>query len=82
MTIFEMLQQSSILTILGMTVVFVFLWVMIVCINLTGKLIHKIGWDKDIEQSKYQPSQRSSGTAPSEITAAISAAVTEHQKKE
>jgi Na+-transporting methylmalonyl-CoA/oxaloacetate decarboxylase gamma subunit len=36
MTIFEMLQQSAVLTILGMTVVFVFLWIMVVCVNLSG----------------------------------------------
>ena len=78
MTIMEMLQQSAVLTVLGMTVVFVFLWIMIVCMNLTAKLIHKMGWDKDIEQPKYQPPPKSSGTVTPEITAAI----TEYQKKE
>jgi len=82
MTIMVMLQQSAVLTILGMAVVFVFLWLMIVCVNLTAKLIHKLGWDKDIEQSKNQPAQKPGGTVPPEIAAAISAAVMEYQKKE
>jgi oxaloacetate decarboxylase gamma subunit len=77
MTILEMLQQSAVLTILGMTIVFVFLWIMIVCVNLTGKLIHKMGWDKDIEQQK-----KPSGTVSPEIIAAISTSIAEYQKKE
>ena len=36
MTIMEMLQQSVFLTVLGMAVVFVFLWLMIVCMVLTA----------------------------------------------
>jgi oxaloacetate decarboxylase gamma subunit len=47
MTILEMLQQSTILTVLGMAVVFLFLWMMIVCVNAVGKLIHKMGWDRE-----------------------------------
>ena len=50
MTIAEMLEQSAILTFLGMTVVFVFLWIMIICINAVGKIVHKMGWDSDIRQ--------------------------------
>ena len=82
MTILEMLQQSAVLAVLGMAVVFVFLWIMIVCVNLTAKLIRKAGWDKDIEKPQYQPPPKTSGTVPPEITAAISAAVTEYRKKE
>jgi Na+-transporting methylmalonyl-CoA/oxaloacetate decarboxylase gamma subunit len=37
MTITEMFEQSAILTVLGMTVVFIFLWLMIICVNLVGK---------------------------------------------
>ena len=81
MTILEMLQQSVVLALLGMAVVFIFLWIMIVCINLTAKLIHRMGWDKDIEQPKFQAPQKSDRTVTPEITAAISAAVTEYQKR-
>ena len=82
MTILEMLQQSAVLTVLGIAVVFAFLCLMIVCVNLTAQLIHKIDWDKDIERPKQQPLQKSNGTVSPEITAAISAAVMEYQKQE
>ena len=75
MTIVEMLGQSTVLTILGMAIVFGFLWLMIICIKVTGKLIHKMGWDKDIEQPN-----NSSGTVKPGIIAAISAAVAKYRK--
>jgi oxaloacetate decarboxylase gamma subunit len=62
MTIFEMLEQSAVLTVLGMTVVFAFLWVMIVCVNLAAKLIHKAGLDKDVRPEKKE-SGKWGGTA-------------------
>jgi oxaloacetate decarboxylase gamma subunit len=77
MTIMEMLEQSAVLTVLGMAVVFVFLWIMIICVNLTGKAIHKMGMDKDIQQL---PAARPAD--PSEVTAAITAAVNEYRKGE
>jgi oxaloacetate decarboxylase gamma subunit len=55
MTILEMLEQSAVLTFLGMAVVFLFLWLMIICVNLTGRLIHQMGWDKDILASETVP---------------------------
>jgi oxaloacetate decarboxylase gamma subunit len=79
MTIMEMLEQSGILTILGMAVVFAFLWLMIICVNLTGSLIRKMGMDKDVRQTPGLPAK--TGTPP-QIAAAITAAVTEYQKKE
>jgi oxaloacetate decarboxylase gamma subunit len=79
MTILEMLEQSAILTILGMTVVFAFLWLMIVCVNLIGSLIRKLGMDKDVQDSPGYPVK--TGTPP-QIAAAITAAVKEYQKKE
>ncbi|MDR0375000.1 MAG: OadG family protein [Treponema sp.] len=82
MTIFEMLEQSAILTVLGMGVVFFFLWIMIICVNLTGKLVHKMGWDKDIAPSKNTPSKRPDETAKSNLIAVISAAVQEYPKTE
>jgi oxaloacetate decarboxylase gamma subunit len=80
MTILEMLEQSAILTVLGMTVVFLFLWIMIVCVNVVGKAIHKMGMDKDVrEPPAFSPPPAGAG-APPQVTAAITAAVTEYQK--
>jgi oxaloacetate decarboxylase gamma subunit len=79
MTISEMLQQSVVLTILGMAVVFAFLWLMILCVNGVGKLIQKTGMDKDIRKSA---APKKPAGAAAEITSAISAAVTEYRKNE
>jgi oxaloacetate decarboxylase gamma subunit len=75
-----MLQQSAILTLLGMAIVFFFLWIMIICINGVGKLVHKMGLDKDIEQPPAG-APKTTGTVKQEVAAAISAAVTEYRKK-
>jgi sodium pump decarboxylase gamma subunit len=80
MTITEMLGQSAILTVLGMSVVFIFLWIMIICVSGVARLIHKMAWDKDILPEK-DTSKNTGGTVSPEVTAAISAAVTEHRKR-
>ncbi|MDR0400009.1 MAG: OadG family protein [Treponema sp.] len=79
MTILEMLEQSAILTILGMAIVFIFLWIMIVCVNLTGRAIHKLGLDKDAQRDPAHPPKTG---IPPQVTAAITAAVKEYQKNE
>jgi sodium pump decarboxylase gamma subunit len=76
MTIAEMLEQSAILTALGMAVVFVFLWFMIICIHLTAQLVRKMGWDTDVRQ----PQNTSGAAITGEIAAAITAAVTEYRE--
>jgi oxaloacetate decarboxylase gamma subunit len=80
MTILEMLQQSSILTVLGMAVVFVFLWIMIICVTLVGRMFHSMGLDKDVEPNK--PPAPAAGAPAAEIATAISAAVVEYRKTE
>jgi oxaloacetate decarboxylase gamma subunit len=83
MTIAEMLEQSAILTVLGMATVFVFLWFMIICVNMIAKLVHKIGWDKDVRQSlNTPPPQKSTGAVGPEIIAAITAAITEYRERD
>jgi oxaloacetate decarboxylase gamma subunit len=79
MTIAEMLEQSTILTVLGMAVVFIFLWLMILCVNLTGKLIHRMGLDKDVNAPAPSAPVQGDGVKP-ETAAAISAAINEYQK--
>lgn len=46
MTISEMLGQSGLLTLLGMCVVFGFLIVLIVCMNLLHMVVHALKLDK------------------------------------
>jgi len=78
MTIVEMLGQSGILALLGMGVVFGFLIILVIVINLAGKFI----------KEKISSPGQSNGVKPAynsasdngQITAAISAAVNEYRK--
>jgi oxaloacetate decarboxylase gamma subunit len=81
MTIVEMFQQSAILTVLGMGIVFCFLWLMIICVNVVAKIIAKFGLDKDIQAPKTESATNTEERATSKITAAIIAAVVERHKK-
>ena len=65
-----MMQQSAILTILGMAIVFGFLAIMVFCINLFGKIINLARQEQPAEKEKTLP----------EIAAVISAAVNEYRK--
>ncbi|MDR1058302.1 MAG: OadG family protein [Treponema sp.] len=80
MTILEMLQQSTILTILGMLVVFAFLWLMIICVNLVAKLIHSMGLDKDVLPKTAGTPAAGRGAASPAVASAITAAVIEYRK--
>jgi oxaloacetate decarboxylase gamma subunit len=80
MTILEMLQQSVILTILGMGVVFIFLWVMIVLVNFTGKVIYAME-SKNGKSGNVLSGNDGKNLKP-EITAAITAAVNKYTQKE
>jgi oxaloacetate decarboxylase gamma subunit len=82
MTILKMLEQSAILTVLGMTVVFAFLWIMIVCVNMVGKAIHKMGLDRDVQEPPAYSSPAARSGTPPQVTAAITAAVHEYRKTE
>jgi oxaloacetate decarboxylase alpha subunit len=79
MTIVEMLQQSAVLTLLGMAVVFAFLWLMIVCVGFVGKAVHKMGLDKDVlpPEPSAGPAKRASPaeTAAPAKTAAVAGAI-------
>ena len=69
MTILEMLEQSAILTVLGMAVVFIFLWFMAVCVDLVGKLL----------RTKDRDTSEPAASVPPDHIAAISAALTEYR---
>jgi oxaloacetate decarboxylase gamma subunit len=75
MTILEMLEQSGILTLLGIGVVFGFLIIMVIVISRVGKLFHVQEADKNTTiENRTGPSNN----AP--IIAAIAAAVGEYRK--
>ncbi|GHV68391.1 hypothetical protein AGMMS49928_07750 [Spirochaetia bacterium] len=86
MTIAEMLEQSGVLTLLGMGIVFSFLVILIISVTAVGKIIHALGLDKDVAAPLPARGPAASGgnaaVGGAAITAAISAAVTEYQKKE
>jgi oxaloacetate decarboxylase gamma subunit len=77
-----MLEQSGVLTLLGMGIVFGFLVILIVCVSLVGKVIHALGADKDVGNPvKTGPAPGGTANAGNAaVTAAISAAVTEYRK--
>ncbi|MDR2417615.1 MAG: OadG family protein [Treponema sp.] len=88
MTIIEMFEQSAVLTLLGMGVVFGFLLILVVAIICMGKIAHAIGWDKVPEAAKPKASLPTpavvaasvAANQDSAITAAISAAVSTYRK--
>ena len=80
MTILEMFGQSAILAVLGMIVVFCFLWLMIICVSITGKIISKTESGKDAQQQEKNTFNSTGSTVKPEIVAAISAALTEHRE--
>ena len=77
MTIAEMLQQSGILTLLGMGVVFSFLIIMILCMHLLHVALHALKLDK--EEKKEAAQSPAPAPAPARhddaVIAAIAAAV-------
>ena len=79
MTIFDMFQQSAILTVLGMAVVFAFLWVMIICVNLVGKIIHATGADQPGNEIPIEEGTTSSSAPIAAISAAIAAFTLENE---
>jgi sodium pump decarboxylase gamma subunit len=81
MTIMEMMQQSAILSVLGMSVVFGFLWLLIICVNCVAKITRALGLDKDVRPPGEKPPASERGPATPEIIAAISAALAEHKNR-
>ena len=81
MTILEMLEQSGVLAVLGMSMVFGFLVIMIIAITVVGKIMQASGAGKDVPAPV-----RAAVTTPAaagndaSVTAAISAAVNEYRK--
>lgn len=90
MNITEMFEQSAVLTLLGMGVVFGFLITLVVAITCMGRIAHAMGWDKVPEPAKPKapppPAPVVAAAAAvavnrdSAVIAAIGAAVSTYQK--
>jgi oxaloacetate decarboxylase gamma subunit len=70
-----MLEQSGVLTILGMGIVFSFLIILIIAISGVGKIINALKLNKEL-----LPHALAATPSNSSVTAAISAAVKEYRK--
>ena len=78
MAILGMLQQSLFLTLLGLGVVFSFLIVLIVFMNLTHMILHALKLDRE-EEKAVTPSVAPSAGNDGAVVAAIAAAIKEKQ---
>jgi len=79
MTITVMLEQSGVLTVLGMGIVFSFLIILIIAISGVGKIINALNLNKELMPHALA----AAASAPANdvlVTAAISAAVKEYRK--
>jgi oxaloacetate decarboxylase gamma subunit len=82
MTIVDMLGQSTVLTLLGMGIVFSFLIILVISVTVVGKIIHALGAGKDAGAPPAAGTGGSGGGAgkTTAVAAAITAAVTEYRK--
>ncbi|MFA6504604.1 MAG: OadG family transporter subunit [Treponemataceae bacterium] len=80
MTIVEMFGQSAILSLLGMGIVFAFLVILIISVTLVAKLVKAMKWDGDVTAPKAAYVSSASTSNAAAVTAAITAAVSEHRK--
>ncbi|MCL2138015.1 MAG: OadG family protein [Treponema sp.] len=80
MTIIEMLQQTGVLAVLGMSVVFIILWIIIISVNFVKKILFSESIEKKAEKQEIKKPLVIKTPNP-EIVAAISVAVSEHRKE-
>ncbi|MDR0539933.1 MAG: OadG family protein, partial [Spirochaetaceae bacterium] len=77
MTIGEMFGQSAVLALLGMATVFGFLVLLVICISISGKVIHAFGLDKDTAAPAKAGAPAGMGSASSgRISPAVVSAIT------
>jgi oxaloacetate decarboxylase gamma subunit len=72
-----MLEQSGILTLLGMGIVFSFLFILIIAISGIGKIINALKLNKELMPHALAATPSINAVS---VTAAISAAVKEYRK--
>lgn len=83
MTIADMLEQSGVLALLGMGIVFSFLVILVFAITATGKIIGKFAKEEEAVPIPV-PAQQGAVTAQGNngaITAAITAAVNRYRQE-
>jgi oxaloacetate decarboxylase (Na+ extruding) subunit gamma len=73
MTIIQMLQQSGLLTVLGMGIVFLFLAIMIILMHILHGMVHTFHLDKDVcnEPEETEASENTNNEAVAAVAAAI-----------
>lgn len=76
MNIGEMFGQSGILALLGMSVVFAFLIILVFVVSLVKRLVMTMKWDGDIWKGEDAGS-----SLPGPEIAAVAAAVNEYRKE-
>ncbi|MDR1362554.1 MAG: OadG family protein, partial [Spirochaetaceae bacterium] len=83
MTISEMFGQSGSLALLGMSVVFGFLIVLIIVISAAGHIIRALGLNKDAQNTPLaaQPAKIAPGGIDNALVAAITTAVKTHRNE-
>jgi oxaloacetate decarboxylase gamma subunit len=81
MTIAQMFNQSGVLALLGMSVVFGFLIILVVVITVAGRIIHAAGLDKELSVKPAPAANVVSGGVDGAVVAAISAALKAHRKE-
>jgi oxaloacetate decarboxylase gamma subunit len=73
----DMLEQSSVLTLLGMGIVFSFLVILIISVTAAGKIIHALGAGKDAGAPPADGNGGGGAGKTTAVAAAITAAVSE-----
>ena len=83
MTIIQMLEQSVVLTLLGMGIVFSFLVILVLCVSGMGNILRVLGFNKDfaISGGEDSPSQGGNQANTAAVVAAISGAVSAYRKE-
>jgi sodium pump decarboxylase gamma subunit len=79
MTIAEMFGQSGVLALLGMAVVFTFLIILIIFMDIVAKFIRVMGWDEDVNPKKAAAAEGAASDNAA-VVAAVTAAVNLHRK--
>jgi oxaloacetate decarboxylase gamma subunit len=79
MRITEMLNQSGMMAIIGMGIVFSFLAILIFTVSMIGRLIQSLGLDKET-QVKITGGPLTGTANLQAVVAAIGAAVSQYQK--